>query len=593
MNDRELPYNRSLAALESVLAGVERPGDFCTHGALALPLPVVRVDGVGTLAFPLLEAQAAALIGAAERAPYGRGGQTVLDTSVRRVWQIGAAQVHLGGKSWAPSLSKLLAIVAHGLGCEQAAIRAELYKLLIYDPGGFFLPHRDSEKAPGMFGTLLVQLPSEHSGGELRIRHGSRESRIDLSATDYSELGFAAFYADCEHEVRPVESGHRICLVFNLLRGVDQDFPPARAPSHDAEATQAARLIADAFAAEGAPRKLAWLLTHQYSQAELDFDALKGADAAVVGVLRQAADAAACTAHLAVVHIEESGPAEVNYAPYQGRRYLGGFDDDEELDADVVDYEAVEVSDSDRYIDHWIAPDGQARAFGRLPLADGELLPAGSLDDEPPDEDRLLEATGNEGVSFERAYRRAALILWPCRGQIDVLLQAGVGSALPALEARLAEQGTRADTLDAAERIVAHWSLRSRPSYATAREGPLRARMLRCLVALGPTPAGERFLHEVLAADYDGSENPTIVDLAQALSTPSIARLLAALIEAAFLRCPRALCELLFLLSAAVGSGGGADHATALRGSMQALVDALSGIANRPAASGIDRRLPP
>ena len=56
MNDRELPYNRSLTALESVLAGVERPGDFCTHGALALPLPVVRVDGVGTLAFPLVEA---------------------------------------------------------------------------------------------------------------------------------------------------------------------------------------------------------------------------------------------------------------------------------------------------------------------------------------------------------------------------------------------------------------------------------------------------------------------------------------------------------------------------------------------------------
>jgi hypothetical protein len=71
MNDRELPYNRSLAALESVLACVERPGDFCTHGALTLPLPVVRVDGVGTLALPLLEAQAAALIDAAERAPYG------------------------------------------------------------------------------------------------------------------------------------------------------------------------------------------------------------------------------------------------------------------------------------------------------------------------------------------------------------------------------------------------------------------------------------------------------------------------------------------------------------------------------------------
>lgn len=118
-------------------------------------------------------------------------------------------------------------------------------------------------------------------------------------------------------------------------------------------------------------------------------------------------------------------------------------------------YEVVEVSDSECYIDHWVAVDQPAPAFGRLPLADGELLPPGALDDEPLDEQRLLEASGNEGVSFERAYRRAALILWPPEAQIDVLLQAGVGAALPALEAMLAEQGSSPGALDATERIVA------------------------------------------------------------------------------------------------------------------------------------------
>ncbi|MDP1906907.1 MAG: 2OG-Fe(II) oxygenase, partial [Hyphomicrobium sp.] len=115
--------------------------------------------------------------------------------------------------------------------------------MLVYDAGGLFLPHRDTEKAPGMFGTLLIQLPSPHLGGELRIRHGGREARIDLSATDSTELGFAAFYADCEHEVRPVEAGHRLCLVFNLLRGAAGDGPPAAAPNYEAEVAQAARLI--------------------------------------------------------------------------------------------------------------------------------------------------------------------------------------------------------------------------------------------------------------------------------------------------------------------------------------------------------------
>lgn len=115
MTERDLPYNRSLADLESLLARVQRPGDFCMHAALAVPMPLVQVDGVGSLSFPLPPAQAAALIAAAERAPYGRGEQTVLDTSVRRVWQIDAARVRLGGKLQAgvgsalPALEVLIA----------------------------------------------------------------------------------------------------------------------------------------------------------------------------------------------------------------------------------------------------------------------------------------------------------------------------------------------------------------------------------------------------------------------------------------------------------------------------------------------------
>lgn len=347
-SDNDFPYNHSLAPLESLLAGVKRPGSFCVHGALALPMPMVRVDGVGALSFPLPPAQIAALLAAAERAPYGRGEQTVVDTSVRRVWQIDAARVRISGKSWTHSMGRILAETGRGLGCEDAAIHAELYKLLVYDPGGFFLAH------------------------------------------------------------------------------------------HDAEVAQAARLIVAAFSADHAPRKLAWLLAHQYSQAELGFAALKGVDVAVVGVLYRAADAAACDAHLGVVHIEESGPAEVHYVPSRGRRYRDNFDEEDAIDATGVAYEVVEVSDTDRYIDSWFAAGDTRPALGRLPLGLGELLPAGALDDEPPDEDRLLESTGNEGVSFERAYRRAALILWPRARQMEVLLQAGVGSALPMLEEALA-----------------------------------------------------------------------------------------------------------------------------------------------------------
>ena len=106
---------------------------------------------------------------------------------------------------------------------------AEFYKLLVYDAGSFFVNHRDSEKAAGMFATLIIVLPSIHTGGELVIRHQGREVRIDPRCDEPSDACFVAFYADCVHEVLPIASGCRLTLVYNLLRsgGGAQPTPPS------------------------------------------------------------------------------------------------------------------------------------------------------------------------------------------------------------------------------------------------------------------------------------------------------------------------------------------------------------------------------
>ncbi|WP_029050406.1 2OG-Fe(II) oxygenase [Cupriavidus sp. amp6] len=102
--------------------------------------------------------------------------------------------------------------VAAGLGVTEP-VTAELYKLLIYDTGSFFVEHRDTEKIPGMFATLVVALPSVSSGGELIVRHRGCEVCLDLGGSDSATVSFAAFYADCVHEVRPVTSGYRLVLI--------------------------------------------------------------------------------------------------------------------------------------------------------------------------------------------------------------------------------------------------------------------------------------------------------------------------------------------------------------------------------------------
>ena len=140
----EVPYNRDLKALEDVLAAVRRPGDYFVRGALETPMPRVEIDGVGVISFPIRDSQIQDIIKNAERAPYGRGDETILDTSVRNAWQLAPAHVRIGGKSWERSFQHILSAVTDGLGCTGMKVSAEFYKLLIYEEGGFFLPHRDT-----------------------------------------------------------------------------------------------------------------------------------------------------------------------------------------------------------------------------------------------------------------------------------------------------------------------------------------------------------------------------------------------------------------------------------------------------------------
>jgi hypothetical protein len=467
-------HNRELQSFERLLARVRRPGDFFAHGSLEVPMPRVAVDGVGVLSFPVPQAQVREVIIQCERAPCGRGEETVLDTSVRRVWQLGPSKFTVGGKSWPRTFEQILSATAAGLGCAGANVSAELYKLLVYDKGAFFKAHRDTEKTDGMFGTLLLVLPSPHEGGELVLRHAARDVALDLCGTEVSELTFAAFYADCEHEVLPVTAGHRVCLVYNLLqkrhKGKGHKPQPLVAPDYAVETDAAADLLEQTFARAEAPAKIAWLLEHEYSPAGLSFAALKNADAARANLLAQAASRTDCALHLGIVHIEDYGSAE--YWGDDGPRPFGGstwdwYADDEEehgYECETDDFEIIEILDGRRYVDHWIDVNDAAARFGELPLEDAELLPAGALDGAVPDEQRVMEATGNEGASFERFYHRAALVIWPRRRFVDVLLQAGPNVAVPYLEQRVAAymagsraEAERARVLVEAQRVIEAW----------------------------------------------------------------------------------------------------------------------------------------
>ena len=136
-----------------------------------------------------------------------------------------------------------------------------------------------------MVATLVVVLPSAHEGGELVVRHEGQERTIDFGgpADRQFHIHFAAFYADCEHEVRPLRKGYRLCLVYNLTLAKSKKHHH-RAAGLGAHRGDQHRSFASGRRASSA-EKLVITLDHQYTQDGLAWDALKGVDRARARIL--------------------------------------------------------------------------------------------------------------------------------------------------------------------------------------------------------------------------------------------------------------------------------------------------------------------
>lgn len=138
--------------------------------------PGLMVEGVGRIKLPLMPKQAKELSAAGRVASFGKGTKTLTDTKVRKTIEFDAGQIQIS-EEWSQLISGLVANVGTELGLETEQLEASLYQLLLYETGGHFQPHRDSEKLNRMVASLIVMLPTEFSGGELVVQHeGSRRT---------------------------------------------------------------------------------------------------------------------------------------------------------------------------------------------------------------------------------------------------------------------------------------------------------------------------------------------------------------------------------------------------------------------------------
>lgn len=579
----EIEYNREHKRLEAALKAVDRPGDYFVAGSVEAIMPKMNVDPVGRVAFPILGAQARSLAAAAERAPYGRGPDTVLDPSVRDCWHIDADRVHLSGAGWEKTIRSILESVADGLGCQRDALSAQLYKLLIYERGGFFAEHRDTEKVDGMIATLVVALPTAGTGGDLVIGHLGREATVNLQVDEPGELAYAAFYADCVHHTKPVEEGHRVSLVFNVIMKSGAGPALSRAPDYSKHVDEIAEVLAEWTETGQGPSKIVWLLDHEYSAAGLSQASLKGLDEAVGHILDLAAERAGCVLHSAILSINES------CTPYS-------YDVDEyarQVDYTGRDCAIEEVLNWSRTLEYWAEADLTGSELPEIPLLDEEALPDGCLDDSEPDRQTLFEASGNEGVSLERAYRRAVFVLWPRSAEVSVIAGGSIEAAIEYAERMLKRGPANCDSpvtgADLVAQLIDCWPEAGPPPHLTPLRKPRDSGfegMLRLLSKVSDEEQSARFLCEVVATRYGEHMNDVLAGFLSERRTATLGRFFPALMKARGRLRPTGPLALIARLCASELSRGGSDLKEVLRAAERAAIAALPGALAPPLPEG-------
>ena len=131
---------RYCSSIYKNLQSLKRPASsYATGGKTSLPLPCLSVKGMTdpVLSLPLTISQAKDIISVASQAPFGRGEETIVDTSVRCTWQLDPEQFTIKSLDSTKKLHELVTRVQEGLLCG-SNVSCELYKLLLYEPGGFF-----------------------------------------------------------------------------------------------------------------------------------------------------------------------------------------------------------------------------------------------------------------------------------------------------------------------------------------------------------------------------------------------------------------------------------------------------------------------
>ncbi|THW04320.1 hypothetical protein D6D26_02848 [Aureobasidium pullulans] len=447
--------------LMDYLDNIASSGDFATMKSMPnLSVdPDVRLLDKGNLQyckieFPLGLQDAQKLINAARQAPFGKGEKTIVDTTFRNTWELDPSQFSLS-KNWQSYVDSLMRSACDGLGVKTNDVRAELYKMLLYEKGAMFKPHADSEKTSGMFGTLVISLPSAHFGGSVVLSHNGKQHEFKTSYHEY-----LAWYSNVTHEVKQVTSGCRWVLTYNLVRehmgqsesevagrklhAILADWKQQRAEAATATVTPASQTTktieissATSTSTDDLPlsnsdvKQAIYMLEHRYTNANLSIESLKHVDRLRAKEIQSICDDYGYALYLASLEREVMGQADED--DYGGRGF-NEYDEDEDEDEDEEDsdgnssqcsggsYHRIwDICSDSINLTHVVDAEGQEVFHIDIPIDEKDIVQTHPFK-RKPNKSEYEGYTGNAGASATHWYKDTVIVLVPNDKIADVLM---------------------------------------------------------------------------------------------------------------------------------------------------------------------------
>lgn len=266
-----------------------------------------------------------------------------------------------------------------------------------------------------MVATLVIMLPSKHTGGELIVRHEGKEAILQtLEAPSSRGISYAAFYADCEHEVRPLKKGFRVSLVYNLSAKRNPILWEASSASGEGTSAGLAKVFGKW---PKALAKAAIVLDHRYTRQGVSAELLKGSDQAKAKQNFGAAEEANCQCYLTLLTRKEQGEADY-YVPTRSNFYSRDTERDEHgrSKRNVQPMRMNALYEYSMKLDGWIDARGNPESRSVAKVKPDELVCTAAWDSVHPSREEVHGYLGNEGLTIDRWYHRAAMVVLPPKG---------------------------------------------------------------------------------------------------------------------------------------------------------------------------------